>query len=193
MFCQYRASTSVITKEVVSSATDAPIRLTIAVVQESSSSSMSDVCSHVNAIIGNTTKVEEAVERVNHFHNQGGALHAMMSYQDVNMEHMFANYNLTFDRRGSGNLIYGTEVHGFIKRYISSQASPRGGYFSALPGHFLNQSSANTNHIDFHENKIKTVQEPNSEERWIVGMGPVGPTCDNLLQLGSGYEAKVCA
>jgi hypothetical protein len=149
------------------------------------------ICPHINTFIRNTTRVEEALDRVYHFHDRGGALQSMISYQDTNMKQVFAENNLTFDKKESGHLLYGKEAHDFIRKYMADSANPRGGYFSTLPGHFPNTSSININHIDFQDKKVRTVQEPNSEERWMAGMGPIGPECDNLLELGDGFESKV--
>lgn len=158
---------------------------------EQSSRGKYNICPHINTFIRNTSRVEEALDQVHHFHNRGGALQSIMAYQDKNMKRIFAEHNLTFDQKDSGRMLYGTEAHDFIKDFMATSSNPRGGYFSSLPGHYPNSSLINSHHIDFDDKKVRTVQEPNSEERWIAGMGPIGPECDDLIELGVGFESKV--
>lgn len=157
------------------------------------------ICKHVTTIMRNGTAVEGAIDRMDDFHNRGGGLDTLIKYQDDNTRNTMAKYKIAMHPNGVNGkpdlnqTLYGKDSYDYMQNHMRTTKDPRGGYFTKLPGGdylSFDQSEANSHHLHSRDKKVH-LEEPVLSKRWVAGMGPIGPTCDNLHKFGEGYEAKV--
>jgi hypothetical protein len=171
----------------------------LAVARKHPAATSGRICEHIITIMSNVTAVEEAIDRVDDFHNRGGGLELLINYKDVNMRDTMVKYKIAMHPHGMdgkadlNQTLYGKQSYEYMQQYMKNTKDPRGGYFTKLPGgDYLNfeKSATNGHHLHLKDKKVH-LEEPVSNRRWLVGMGPIGPTCDHLHKFGESYDAKV--
>jgi hypothetical protein len=117
------------------------------------------------------------------FHVFGGNLHSIQSYLDAQIDPTLVKLGVTFTPEGNKFPLPAGSVASFLNRHnVEPKYSHRGGYGRKLPGKFEPAGK-------LWEHRFVDVKEPWSRERWDAALGP-SAQCNNLVQLGSGYEKK---
>lgn len=127
-------------------------------------------------------KIKENVD----FHNRGGNLKALQNFLDNAMDPTLDKLGLKFVPTGS------TEgerrASRYLRRHYEKHPSARQGYGESLPGKWSDEDSK-----VLHEKRWFDVIEPRKKhDKWDAGLGPIGPECKSLVQLGDtngdGYK-----
>jgi Methyltransferase domain len=137
--------------------------------------------------------MEASIEKANQFHRQGGNLVAIQKYLDNYIDSSYADIGLKFiPTIGSAQ----TKPVQWLKEFLLNDSIPQDGYNRNLPGnfegdniHLLGGRDALGGNKVARGKRVVNVQEPFTEERFIVGMGPMGPNCTELSTLA---EKSLC-
>ena len=126
------------------------------------------------------SKIQENI----HFHQRGGNLKVYQEFLDGAIDTTLQKYETTFIPKS--NIMNGEtnvqNVTDFLRQYYADHTSPRRGYGEPLPGRFQNAVKSPI----FYERRWVDIIEPReSKLKWDVGLGPIGPKCSNLIQLGA--------
>ena len=138
-------------------------------------------------------KVESAVNEARVFHTQGGNMKAVQTLLNDNIDATIEKIPVQFvpNTGGDGQPPLpdqngGMSVTHYLRQYFETHKDPRGGYGQPLPGTF-----SPPNHPLVVGDRYVEVADPSTptRHRWDASLGPVGPLCDNLLQLGvTGHD-----
>ena len=132
----------------------------------------------------NKTALKEMVRKNVLFHLQGGNLKSVQLLKDNSIDTTLQKQRIKFIPEGSSEGIQELTAH--LKQHYEKNYDPRGGYGRPLPGKM-------TPSPVLCENRWFDVIEPREgRHRWDAALGPIGPTCSNLIQLGTkggdGYK-----
>jgi hypothetical protein len=119
------------------------------------------------------------------FHRQGGNLKSVQLLKDDSIDDTMKKQMIKFVPEGSSEGT--TSLTSHLRQYYEENYDPRGGYGRPLPGKMSPQSPV------LSEGRWLDVIEPREgRRRWDAALGPVGPTCLNLIELGTkrgdGYK-----
>ena len=129
------------------------------------------------------SKIQENIN----FHQRGGNLKMYQEFLDNAIDSTLRKYDTTFIPKptlpqGGQNI---TNVTEYLKHHYMEHTSPRRGYGEPLPGRFQKATSPL-----FYERRWVDIIEPReSKAKWDVGLGPIGPKCSDLIQLGATNDA----
>jgi hypothetical protein len=131
-------------------------------------------------------ELHSSIDKAITFHNHGGNIQAVQALLndniDVTVQKLGAKFVPTAAaKKHKGEIATGTHnVTQYLQEYYAKHPDPRGGYGQPLPGKY--------DKVDplIIEGRYVEVAEPSgrTRERWDASVGPIGPTCQNLLQLG---------
>ena len=121
------------------------------------------------------------------FHQHGGNLKSIQEFLDNAMDPSLEKLGLRFVPKvdQTESELRGVE---FLRKYYEKNSSPRQGYGESLPGKWDDEKSP-----VLHEKRWFDVIEPRKKRmKWDASLGPMGPTCKSVLQLGDqngdGYK-----
>jgi Methyltransferase domain len=152
----------------------------------------SAVCPHaLKYFSGNIQEINNAIEKSNEFHYRGGNLDAIQDYLDRHIDSSFEKLQLTFKPKGYPEQ---TKPRQWLNEYLRNNTLPRNGYDRNLPFTFegFNVDALGGRDVLGGNNKanmkrVISVLEPFSEERFSVGMGPMGPNCTGMRHFKEKY------
>jgi hypothetical protein len=145
-------------------------------------------------------QLKSSIEKAIQFHYQGGNLVAIQNYLDKYIDSTFEKLGLKFvPVIGS---VQSKPVQ-WLKDFLRNDSVVQDGYNRNLPGrfkgnniHLLGGRDTLGGSLKARRKRVVNVQEPFSEERFVVGMGPIGPNCTELSTLAEkslcqGWENKL--
>lgn len=149
-----------------------------------------------------TDSLQQALTVNDYFHKLGGSLKSVQLFRDSVIDKTLEKLQLQFVPDDSTQNIAssGSSELPFVsslKQYYAANYDPRGGYGKPLPGHFVHADKIkveNKNNIpELFENRwIEPIEETSGRDKWDASLGPIGPGCPNLIQLGTlesdGYK-----
>ena len=78
-------------------------------------------CRHANALVANSSALEEAIAKATAFHIDGGNLKALQDYLDRQIQHSYEDYDLKFipntDKKNSPKVTHNVVTH--LKEHTS--------------------------------------------------------------------------
>lgn len=143
------------------------------------------ISSQAFSYFNNETELRETVAENVAFHRQGGNLKSVQLLKDDSIDATLVKQKIKFVPEDSSAGTF--ELSSHLKQHYEKNYDPRGGYGRPLPGKMTPLSPV------LSENRWLDVIEPREgRHRWDAALGPIGPTCSNLLQLGTkggdGYK-----
>jgi Methyltransferase domain len=150
------------------------------------------ICPHaVKYFSKGIQEIGNAIEKSNAFHYRGGNLVAIQEYLNRYIDSSFEKLQITFKTKEYSEQ---TKPRQWLNEYLRNNTLPRNGYSRNLPLTFEGSNvdvlggrdvlGGNTN-ADM--KRVISVLEPFSEERFSVGMGPMGPNCTGMRQFKEKY------
>lgn len=126
----------------------------------------------------NVSLLEEYIERNIEFHQRGGNLKSVQLLKDNSIHSTLENHGVKFYPTGASPEEGTHELLPALKKYYDANYDPRGGYGKPLPGKFDDSKI-------LMEKRWFEVEEPlRGREKWDAALGPIGPMCDNLAEIG---------
>jgi Methyltransferase domain len=152
------------------------------------------ICNHSHRYFsGGVRHMKTSIEKANKFHRQGGNLISIQSYLDKHIDSSFEKMGLTFIPIGGSEK---TKPVQWLQDFLQNESMLRDGYNRNLPGsfegdnvHLLGGRDALGGSLKAKGKRVVNVLEPFTEERFAVGMGPLGPNCTELSTLA---EKNLC-
>lgn len=132
------------------------------------------------------TELREIVTQNVAFHINGGNLKSVQLFKDDAIDSTLQKQGIRFVPEGSSS--QGTqELRSHLEKHYKENYDSRGGYGRPLPGKMMPSSPV------LSEDRWFDVIEPREGRRkWDAALGPIGPSCSNLIQLGDrgrdGYK-----
>ena len=124
------------------------------------------------------TEWKEAIRQNVGFHDRGGNLKSVQLFKDSAIDTTTEAFGLTFiDEKQKQQRAKPSE---FLNKYYSENYDPRGGYGKPLPGKWDKEGSKTL----IGKRWFDVLEPTNGRLRWDAGLGPIGPKCQNLMQLG---------
>jgi hypothetical protein len=129
------------------------------------------------------------------FHKFGGSLKSVQKFRDAAVDNTLKRLNLQFQPNDSQQPAT-QELMAHLKAYYAANYDPRGGYGQPLPGKIVRKGKAPLAGDKFPElmgeRWVEPLEEVPGRSKWDAALGPIGPLCPNLLQLGTkqgdGYK-----
>lgn len=147
-------------------------------------------CSSTRNLFLGTHSIESAIKNAEQWHNGGGNLKALQLYLDKHISSTMVMNDISFlPHDGEQQQILGEDIEPYILDYFKENQVLRAGYGKALPGK-LKKPASLRGYGGVWEDRFIEVNEPWSFDRWNASIGPIGPECKNVIQLGKGYETK---
>lgn len=132
----------------------------------------------------NKTALKEMVRKNVLFHLQGGNLKSVQLLKDNSIDTTLQKQRIKFIPEGSSEGIQELTAH--LKQHYEKNYDPRGGYGRPLPGKMTPSAVLSGNRW------FDVIEPREGRHRWDAALGPIGPTCSNLIQLGTkrgdGYK-----
>jgi hypothetical protein len=152
---------------------------------------------------GNLT---QAIAKNDLFHKLGGNLKSVQLFRDRSIDGTLQKLQIQFlpdDEAQSES------VTSYLEKHHENHFDPRGGYGQALPGKYIRKGggrgggarmvnpdrrSAKDEELpELMSNRwIEPIEEFVGRDKWDAALGPIGPTCPNLMRLGKtnrdGYK-----
>lgn len=130
------------------------------------------------------TALKEMVKKNVLFHCQGGNLKSVQLLKDKSIDTTLQKQAIKFIPEGSSEGIWELTAH--LKQHYEKNYDPRGGYGRPLPGKLTPSPVLSGNRW------FDVIEPREGRHRWDAALGPIGPTCSNLIQLGNkggdGYK-----
>jgi hypothetical protein len=128
-------------------------------------------------------KIQENI----HFHQRGGNLKAYQLFLDSAIDSTYQKFNTSFipreDLPNAGKPV--KNVTDYLRQHYIKHTSARRGYGEPLPGRF---QKAMISPLFYERRWVDVIEPRESQLKWDVALGPIGPKCSNLIQLGAKNE-----
>ena len=132
------------------------------------------------------TRIKENIR----FHQLGGNLKSVQTMLDQAMDTTIEQLGLTFvpKENNNGNSKETKKFTTYLRGYYDTHPSRRSGYGEPLPGQWDKEQSK----VLMGKRWFDVIEPRQGRVKWDVSLGPIGPTCRNLVQLGNkksdGYK-----
>lgn len=128
--------------------------------------------------------LEEALIANRRFHRGGGSLKSIEQFRDQAVDGTLEKLEIDFVTDGGQNVT--SKLMGTLKSHYEKHTDRRGGYGKPLPGKLHRRSDGRTDKIPavMTDRWIEPIEDWLGRGRWDAALGPIGPACHNLTQIG---------
>jgi len=140
-----------------------------------------------NDIPFDPTDLQQAINAAEVFHKFGGNLKSVQRFRDAAVDQTLERLSLKFVSERAGVPQEGQALQAHLQEYYNKNWDSRGGYGKPLPGRFVRKEGnrPKTSKPELFENRwVEPLEETTGRGKWDAALGPTGPTCPKLIQLG---------
>jgi Methyltransferase domain len=119
-------------------------------------------------------KTEENID----FHQRGGNLKSVQNFLDGAIDTTLDKHDIKFIPQGETQGVRKASQH--LKQFYQTNPSKRRGYGEALPGKYSDENPK----IVYEKRYIDVIEPRKRQDKWDASLGPIGPNCKNLVELG---------
>ena len=155
------------------------------------------LCRSALKLFHNVTELNLAITDNVHFHQRLGNLKSIMSYLNDYQQSTLDSLDVQFLPKSESRSDVTDKYKGmieYLREHYAMNDFKRGGYGQPLPGKLSSKYGPKIIQRAMFEGRWINVIEPPTNERYVAGMGPVGPYCSNMITFSpeSYEEKKLC-
>lgn len=135
------------------------------------------VCPNLSSFVDIAALEIKVAENVD-FHQRGGNLKSVQNFLDGAIDSTLDKHKMKFVPKGGSEGV--RSASRYLKQYYQEHPSERKGYGEALPGKYSDEDSK----ILYEKRWLDVIEPRKHHDKWDASLGPIGPDCKNLVQLG---------